>query len=47
MTIQYMVYPYLGVAMRSQSVFEEEAISDHVLHKNETLQNRHSSEIVK
>lgn len=39
--------PYLGVAMRSQSVFEEEAISDHLLHKSETLQNRHSSEIVK
>lgn len=47
MTIQYMVCPYLGAAMRSQSVFEEEEISDHVLHKSETLQNRHSSEIVK
>ena len=47
MTIQYMVYPYLGVAMRSQSLFEEESISDHVLHKSETLQNRHSSEVVK
>ena len=32
MTIQYNVRPYLGVAMRSQSFFEEEAISDHVLH---------------
>ena len=34
-----MVCPYLGVAMRSQSVVEEEAISDHVLHKSKALQN--------
>ena len=49
MIIQYNVCPYLGVAMCSQSIVEEEAISDHVLHrlKSETLQNRHSSEIVK
>ena len=47
MTIQYMVCPYLGVAMRSQSVCEEESVSDHVLHKSETLQNGHSSEIFK
>ena len=47
MTIQYMECPYFGVAMSSQSVVEEEAISDHVSHKSETLQNRHSSEIVK
>lgn len=34
-----MVCLYLGVATRSQSVVEEEAISDHVLHKSKALQN--------